>query len=257
MYGPDTARKNWHVQFSMPNGGTGYRDNKEQMRPHEVRAELNAYEAAITHLDARVGAMLDTLAASGALDNTIVVVTSDHGEHFGEHGEFDHGTSLYPQVLHVPLVIYAPGRVPSGVQVRDYVTLRDLPATIEQLALGQSTMPGTSLAAYWDADSVTRSTSAILASFTIADRKVVPDDVRHGAWAAVVRDTLVIEHVGGQDLDTEVYDLSADPLGRRAVSIGPNVPHAVDSARSAYRGLRWRSREVQRQREQRRILRFD
>jgi arylsulfatase A-like enzyme len=257
MYGPDTARKNWHVLFSMPNGGSGYRANKEQMRPHEVRAELDAYEAALTHLDSRFGAMLDTLAASGALDNTIVVVTSDHGEHFGEHGEFDHGTTLYPQLLHVPLVIYAPGHVPSGVDVRESVTLRDLAATIEQLALGKSTLPGFSLAAYWDGDSTTRSNSPILASRTIADRKVVPDDVRHGAWAAVVDQKLIIESVGGSDFDTEVYDLTADPLGLEEVPIGPGIQEAVDSATRLYRGMHWRSREVQRERELRGILPFD
>ncbi|MGQ0643259.1 MAG: sulfatase-like hydrolase/transferase [Gemmatimonadaceae bacterium] len=236
MFGSDTARKNWNIGFSLPNGGTAYRSNKMLMKPHEVRAELDAYEAAIAHLDSQVGALLDSLNGSAALANTIIVVTSDHGELFGEHRKFGHGSSLYPQVLRVPLVIYAPGRVPQGVHVREQVTLRDLAATIEGVALGSARLPGSSLSAYWDRDAATRSTSAI--------RKPDPDSVRHGMWAAVIDEKLVIEFVGGANLGTEVFDLRADPLALRAAAIGPTVQSAVDSATRLYRGMTWRSRAV-------------
>jgi len=256
MFGPDSARKNWNIAFSMPNGGTAYRANKEAMKPHEVRAELDAYEASIAYLDSQIGALLDSLGPPrplgapgalgglGALSNTIIVVTSDHGEHFGEHGRFTHGSTLYPQVLHVPLLIYGPGRVPSGVRVRDRVTLRDIAATIEHVALGTSRLPGSTLAAYWDADSTTFSPSAILATRTIATRTPESDSVRHGMWAAVIDEKLVMEFVGGPELQLEVYDLRADPLALHALPIRPNVQAAVDSATRLYRGMRWRSREM-------------
>jgi arylsulfatase A-like enzyme len=243
MFGPDSARKNWQVGFHVHNGGVGFRTNKKAMRPYEVQAELDAYEAALAHLDARIGALLNTLAVEGHLRNTIVVVTSDHGEHFGEHGEFNHGASLYPQVLHVPLVIYARGRVPAGVSVREWVTLRDLAATIEHLALGTTALPGSSLEGFWDNDSTTGSASAILASRTIGSRDPIPGRTRHGAWAAIIDDKLVIEFVGGQQPGTEVYDLRADPLGLHNLPLAPNVQAAVDSARKLYGGMRWKSRE--------------
>lgn len=241
MFGPDTARKNWNIGFSMPNGGLAYRSGKAAMKPHEVAAELAAYEAAIAYVDARLGALLDTLGASGALDNTIIIVTSDHGEHFGEHGEFGHGSTLYPQVLHVPLVIAARGRVPVGHRVTERVTLRDLAATIEHLALGTTTLPGASLESYWDGDSTTRSASALLASRTIGSRVPLADSIRHGAWATVIGGKLVIEFAGGPP-GTEVFDLHADSLAVTKVAMRPDVQIAIDSARKLYRGMAWRSR---------------
>lgn len=244
MFGSDTARKNWLIGFSGPLGGrVAYRRNKGQMKPHEVQAELSAYEAAIAYVDSRIRNLLDTLAADGALRNTIVIVTADHGEHFGEHGTFEHGTTLYPQLLHVPLIINAPGRVPMGKRVRDVVTLRDLAATIEQLALGTATMPGSTLASFWDADSTTRSPSAVLASRTVASPTVRPDSMRRGAWATVIGETLVIESVGGSP-ETEVYDLSTDSLASRNVATNATAQSPLDSARKLYRGLRWKSHEA-------------
>ncbi len=246
MFGPDSARKNWNIGFSMPNGGIAFRSSKASMTPHEVQAERDAYEAAIAYVDSRIGMLLDSLAAAGTLDNTIVVVTSDHGEHFGEHGRFNHGATLYPQVLHVPLLITAPGRVPAGKRVGDFVTLRDLAATIEHVALGTSKLPGTSLGVYWDADSTTRSHSPILASRTFSTRDVIPDSIRHGAWSVVIDDKLVIEFVGGRQPGTEVFDLRSDSLATHAIEPGnaPGVKDALDSAQRFYRGFRWKSRQL-------------
>ncbi len=245
-FGRDSARKNWNIGFSMPNGGIAFRSSKASMKPHEVQGELDAYEAAIAYVDSRIGMLLDSLKAAGALDNTIVVVTSDHGEHFGEHGAFDHGSTLYPQVLHVPLLITARGRVPAGQRVGDFVTLRDLAATIERVALGTRQLPGTSLDVYWDADSTTRSNSPILASRTFSTRNVLPDSLRHGAWSAVIDDKLVIEFVGGRQPGSEVFDLRADSLATHATDEGsaPNVRAALDSARGLYSRMRWTSRQI-------------
>jgi arylsulfatase A-like enzyme len=243
MFGPDTARKNGNIGFSMPNGGIAFRTNKEHMKPHEIQAELNAYEAAIAYADASIGALLDSLKTSGALENTIVIVTSDHGEHFGEHGEFDHGATLLPQVLHVPFVISG-GRVPAASRIKERVTMRDLPATIEYLAFGTSSFPGTSLHVYWDADSATRSNSPVVATRTIASRQRLPDSVRHGAWATVIGDYLISEFVGGKDLKSEIYDLRSDPLALKPLVPGPAEQTAMDSARALYSGMRWRSREI-------------
>jgi arylsulfatase A-like enzyme len=242
LFGSDTARKNSNIGFSVPVAGFAYRKDKERMKPHEVQAELDAYEASIAYVDSRIDALLRTLAARGALANTIIVVTSDHGEHFGEHGQFEHGATLYPQLLHVPLVIIAPGRVPAGSRVHEIVTLRDLAATIEQLALGTTTLPGSPLARHWGTDSVNRPPSPILASRTVATDKVIPDSATHGAWAAIVDEKLVFEFAGGTP-GAEVYDLRTDSLASTNVAGSREAQSAVDSARKLYGGLRWKSRE--------------
>ena len=86
----------------------------------------------------------------GLLENTVVIITSDHGEAFGDHGHFGHGPDLYLDEIGVPLVILSPG-APAGRVVESPVSLRDLPATVVdllELSAG-SPSPGSSLAAYW------------------------------------------------------------------------------------------------------------
>jgi arylsulfatase A-like enzyme len=119
----------------------------------EIRGEINMYDGAIAYLDDQLDRLLGELQARGVLDNTIVIVTSDHGEQFGEHGLFLHGNSLYQPLLHVPLMIRFPPQAPAGRRVASRVTLRDLPATIMDL-LGQpdgTGLPGRSLARHWSA----------------------------------------------------------------------------------------------------------
>ena len=76
------------------------------------------------------------------LDETLVVVASDHGEHLGDHSLFLHGCSLYRQLVGVPLVIVDPKVVPAGRTVAEPVSLRDIPATIVDLVgLAERTIP--------------------------------------------------------------------------------------------------------------------
>jgi arylsulfatase A-like enzyme len=87
----------------------------------------------------------------GVLDQTLVIVTADHGEELGEHGLFEHGESLYRPEIHVPLLIILPGRGRSPEVVRETVSLRDLPATIADLVgmADGAPFPGSSLARLW------------------------------------------------------------------------------------------------------------
>ena len=119
--------------------------------PKEIQVELDAYDGAIAYIDHQIGLLLDELQRRNVLENTVVIITSDHGEQFGEHGLFDHGNSLYRQLLHVPLLISFPQRIPEGIRVRHAVSLADLPATIVDLAELENgpRMPGNSLQRYW------------------------------------------------------------------------------------------------------------
>ena len=84
------------------------------------------------------------------LESTVLIVTADHGEQFGEHGDYGHGCSVYQPEIHVPLLIRFP-QVPKGRVVREAVSLRDLPSTVLDLAglEGHSVFPGQSLSASW------------------------------------------------------------------------------------------------------------
>ena len=116
----------------------------------DILMARDCYDDCIAFLDEQLGRLLDELERQGLLDNTVVIITSDHGEAFGDHGLFGHGPSLYLDEIGVPLVILSPG-APAGRVVDEPVSLRDLPATVvDQLGLSAgSPFPGRSLAAYW------------------------------------------------------------------------------------------------------------
>jgi arylsulfatase A-like enzyme len=78
------------------------------MRAH-VR---HLYEAALRHTDERLGELVDELERLGLLANTLIAVTSDHGEEFFEHGHLQHGLTLHEEILRVPLVLAGPGVAP-------------------------------------------------------------------------------------------------------------------------------------------------
>ena len=114
------------------------------------KSGMHEYHAAIAWLDSQVGGVLDSLRARGALDRTVVIVTSDHGELFEEHNLSGHAHNLYRNVLWVPLYVRFPNRVPANRRVDATVSLRDLPATIVDLAgVAAAPFPGTSLATTW------------------------------------------------------------------------------------------------------------
>jgi arylsulfatase A-like enzyme len=127
------------------------RASRGQMTAEEVAAEEAAYDGTIAFVDEQVGRLLDKLRDEGALRNTVVVVVSDHGEQFGEHGLHVHGNSLYMPNLHVPLLVAYGDNLPAGSRVPTPVSIRDIPATVTSLA-GMATIspfPGRSLERYW------------------------------------------------------------------------------------------------------------
>jgi arylsulfatase A-like enzyme len=109
------------------------------------------YDDGVADLDEQLGWLIDQLDRRGVLEQTWVIITADHGESFGEHpGVFFHGASLYRTELHVPLVIIPPGKCPSPRVVAEPVSLRNLAATIFDVAGLQdsSPFPGESLAKF-------------------------------------------------------------------------------------------------------------
>jgi len=111
----------------------------------------DCYDNCLAYLDERLADLFDELRSRGVLDQTLVIVTSDHGEGLGEHDLFDHGESLYCTEVRVPLLIVLPARSQYQAVVRETVSLRDLAATITDLVglRSGSPFPGQSLARLW------------------------------------------------------------------------------------------------------------
>ena len=91
------------------------------------------YDGEIAEVDAQVGRLLAELDRLGIAGRTVVVVVGDHGEALGEHGELTHGLLLYEPSLHVPLLLRAPGVLPTGWVVETPVSLVDLAPTLAGL----------------------------------------------------------------------------------------------------------------------------
>jgi len=107
------------------------------LAPEENESLITGYDNSLAFLDDQVDKLLRSLAASPDWANTIVIVTSDHGESFGDHGQYLHGRSLYREQLHVPLILAGLG-IPAGLRIPHLVRTRELFGTVLDLALGDS-----------------------------------------------------------------------------------------------------------------------
>jgi len=95
---------------------------------------INSYDGEIRYTDELLGNIFRDLEDRGLDENTYIVITSDHGEGFWEHGSFEHGTTLFDEVLHVPLILIPPGGLDSTRRVPTAVSNIDVFPTILELA---------------------------------------------------------------------------------------------------------------------------
>ncbi|HBA73110.1 MAG: hypothetical protein A2X82_18055 [Geobacteraceae bacterium GWC2_55_20] len=110
----------------------GLEKGRTTLRDEDVRFWRAIYDEKIQRTDAKFKKFLDELEKMGLMDRTIFVLTSDHGTEFHEHKRFDHGFSLYDELIHVPLIIKLPKRT-DGKIIRDQVSSIDVMPTILDL----------------------------------------------------------------------------------------------------------------------------
>lgn len=121
----DTLRPvgDWAVEF------WNYQRLRQDGGGRDLDQAMAFYDSAIAHADAALGDFLATLPV-----NTALALVADHGEEFGDHGEFEHGHSLYDEVLRVPLLLKLPGDQRAGTSMQQPVSLVDVAPTFLQLA---------------------------------------------------------------------------------------------------------------------------
>jgi arylsulfatase A-like enzyme len=110
-------------------------DPDERSKQHRIAH----YDSEIHHTDQLIGQLLDALEAKGILERTIIAVTSDHGESFGDHDYLQHGPRVDESVMHVPLIIHLPKSHPAyrpGIVIDSQVRVIDLfPTLVDALGL--------------------------------------------------------------------------------------------------------------------------
>jgi arylsulfatase A-like enzyme len=108
--------------------------SERQLNPGDDQALRAFYDGEVVETDARIGEILAALDDLRLSDRTVVVVTADHGEAFGEHGEFTYGHTLYEELIHVPLIVAGPIVSVPGSRVPTPVSLVDLLPTLAEMA---------------------------------------------------------------------------------------------------------------------------
>jgi choline-sulfatase len=101
----------------------------EPPEPYRHRYAKDPYSGEIAYTDSELGRLFDYLKTQNLLDKTLIVVTADHGESLGEHGEETHGVFLYDATVHVPLIMAGPG-IPVGKAIAQQVRSIDIMPTI-------------------------------------------------------------------------------------------------------------------------------
>jgi arylsulfatase A-like enzyme len=191
------------------------------------------YDGEIAYADDQIGRFVRELQARGLLENTILVVHADHGEELWDHGGFEHGHALHEELLHVPLAIVYPPRVPAGVRVPGRVRTIDVfPTLLDLLGLRPavagldhgftgrlSDLNATSLLPWIDgprrADDLPALAEAMLYG---------PPTGRFWEQKALYEGHLKLV-AGGTAPQDELYDLGADP-GETHDALGERAPEA-------------------------------
>ena len=201
--------------------------NGSNLPPDIVRVAVDSYDDSIREQDEWIGQLFERLEGRGLLANTLVVITSDHGEEMDEHNMFDHGNSLYRQSLEVPLIIFDPRHTPRRRLLKGPVSLVHLAATICDLTgvPKAESLPGESLAPLWLSEAEPDFSQPVVSKVDggINTRRELP--VSRGDMRSVVADGFhLIRNGDGKpelyNFDTDVEeqrDLAADPAHREAL----------------------------------------
>ena len=161
-------------------------------------------------MDEQIGLLLNDLRERGQLDNTLLIVTSDHGEHLGDHDLMSHGNSFYRQLLQVPLIVRYPPRLPGDRSVRIPVSLRDVPATVLDVVgvPNRGRFPGVSILPLVGDSTAT-------ASPVVSGSSLV-----RGTEAQSLIDA-ALHYIRNADGTEELFDLEHDSLEERSLASTP------------------------------------
>lgn len=165
--------------FERPFTGEGIgRAEMENPPPELAPVMRKAYEQEITWMDEELGKFFDWMKAEGLYDNTIIVITSDHGEEFLEHDGWWHGTTLYDEQIHIPLIVKLPNNQWAGTRVPWQVRQLDIPATL-------AVMGGARLPVEWQGDDLFEEDFSAVAAVLNAPPKADNEDAEDTEEGAV------------------------------------------------------------------------
>jgi arylsulfatase A-like enzyme len=166
------------------------------------------YDGQLTYIDTEIGTLLDDLKKEGLYDNTLVIITSDHGDEFGQHGAIGHSKVPYDEVIRVPLIIKFPESLYAGTVVENQVRLIDIkPTILDYLKIEPHTeLSGFSLMNYLDSNEDRNHHQIDFPRYAISEIYNMVQDLD----VLAIR-TEEFKYIHFKNKDDELYDLKADP----------------------------------------------
>ena len=185
------------------------------------------YHGDVSAADAALQPLLEPILSAGRDGRTLIVLTSDHGESLGEHGEATHGVFAYEAALRVPLIVYQPRLVPAAVSDAPARHIDVLPTILDAVALETpSGLPGRSLLSAMTESRETGATATYFEALSAALNR---------RWAPL--DGIVVDSMKYIDLPIpELYDLKADP--HELSNLASSQPARAEELRSRLQQLR-------------------
>ncbi len=190
------------------------------LSPEDLAVVEVMYDRGIRLTDDALRVLFDGLKLSGFLDHALVIITSDHGEEFGEHGGLGHGDKLYDELLRVPLIVQGPDG-PRGKIVERLVSSVDIVPTILAAAGVEPQWPVAG--------------RDLLALPAASGEEVVISQVGQALYSVRTPEWKLITRAGTEPSE-ELYDLRADP--REQVDVSESFPDAVRKLRGLLEGWR-------------------
>jgi arylsulfatase A-like enzyme len=192
-----------------------------------LKRAVGRYDGEIAHNDRRIEELVGRIKQLGVLDNTLVVIASDHGEEFWEHGFGAHGHSLYQELIHSVLLFWSPRLLPLPRRVSTPVQLIDVMPTVLEMVGARipPTAEGQSLVPLFKGQPLPRAIPMVATKFALPTAKPgggVPSNLTDTfawfdhAWKLIYRTQAGRAHLK----ELELYDRRSDPLDRDDVSAG-------------------------------------
>jgi len=195
--------------------------------PDQRQGVIDAYDGALNYVDSQAEELLRFLQRSPDWSNTYVIITSDHGEGFGEHGAYTHGWNLFREVLRVPLIVAGPG-IPSGIRVDDIARTRQIFRTALDWAGAKGIGPQhASLSPMWKPNYVPSQPDEAVLSELLDNTALLP--APQGTISLTTREWHFI-HNAGQHRD-RLYHWLTDPQEQQDVSELPENQTLVEQFR--------------------------
>ena len=214
------------------------KQSQQGITPSAAQAQVDAYDGAIAYMDAQLGVLWAELERRGLAQNTILIVTSDHGESLGEAGLYGHQSSLRREQLHVPLLVVYPEGVPAANTSSQPVTTAAIAPTVMDLVspLRQGVAAATPIAEgisqqslfapqFLDAPQPVRSELAA----ALGSRYPAHWPVSRGRMLSLV--TAEWQYIARADGHEELYDLHSDARERNNLVSTPAATRLLTSLR--------------------------